>query len=386
MRRLWTACLAILALGAGPAVAQQQTNPVLEHYRAYRAAIERGDTITAEAEAVSALRASEQRDGDSGRTGVLALNLAIVRLTNDHAAEAVAPAAQALRVAETNPAAGVDALMARIVFARAQLGGAQEGSGAARSAAERLGDALTEAGLRSDLRAEVYAGAAQLAAWQFGRQRWREAERSWTLAESVSGDASGDPRWARAYAQIGIAASMLMTEGHTAMTRIDAQRAWDELAAAEETFRPSLLQPTTDGHLTPPQFAFAQALAWRAALNAKLVSDGLDIRRAPLEGVHFLGDTASNPPYCRISFATPLSLRYPDEAESHGGVGAVVLLLTTNQRGEVVRCDVAAAVGSAFSDSIEDIHGAWRVEPAEGSAPGCRLDMTWLETVVYSFH
>lgn len=384
MRRICAALFAVIALGLAPAAAHQ-SNPVLEHYRAYRAAMDRGDTVAAEAEALQALAASERRDGDGGRTGVLALNLALVRLMNDHASDAVGPAARALRVAETNVAAGVDLVMAQIVLARAELGAAREESGAARSAAQRLGDLLVQAEPRQDLRAEVYAGAAQLAAWQFARQRWRDAERSWSIAERVADGASGDPRWARGYAQIGIAASMLMTEGHTAMIRPDAQRAWDELVAAGDAFLPSLRQPFVDGQLTPPQFAFAQAFAWRAALNAKLTSDEVDIRRPPFQSGYVLGSPASNPPYCEVSFATRVSLDYPDEAESHGGVGAVVLLLETNDKGEVVRREVVTAVGEAFAESIEDADGVWRIEAGEGSAPGCRLDMMWLQAVVFSF-
>jgi hypothetical protein len=68
-----------LALVALPAAAQTP-NPVVGHYRAYNAALERGDLATAETEARAALAASEMRDGDGGSTAVLALNLAHVLL------------------------------------------------------------------------------------------------------------------------------------------------------------------------------------------------------------------------------------------------------------------------------------------------------------------
>lgn len=88
---------------------------------------------------------------------------------------------------------------------------------------------------------------------------------------------------------------------------------------------------------------------------------------------------------CRTSFVSQPLPRYPERVLNNGGVGAVVLLLGTNEQGEVVRRDVVAAVGSAFAQSIDDIDGAWRVERAEGSAEGCRLDMMWFQTVVYLF-
>jgi hypothetical protein len=66
------------------ASATAQTNPVLQHYRAYAAALERGDLATATTEAQAALAASEARDGDGGRTAVLSLNLATVQLWAGH--------------------------------------------------------------------------------------------------------------------------------------------------------------------------------------------------------------------------------------------------------------------------------------------------------------
>lgn len=78
MLRLIGWMLAIVLAVAGP-VAAQAPNPVLTHFRAYRAALESNDLPTAEREAAAALAASEARDGDGGRTAVLALNLASIR-------------------------------------------------------------------------------------------------------------------------------------------------------------------------------------------------------------------------------------------------------------------------------------------------------------------
>lgn len=97
-------------------------NPVVEHYKAYTAALQRQDFATAETEAAAALEASVQAYGDEGRTAVLALNLADVRLVRGNLDAAVAPAQKALALAEARgSASGVDARLARLTLDRAQL-------------------------------------------------------------------------------------------------------------------------------------------------------------------------------------------------------------------------------------------------------------------------
>ena len=82
----WFACVAASA---------QTPNPVIQHYRAYQAALDANDFVAAEREAAAALAASEQRDGDGGRTAVLALNLALVRFNHsDPTARSRRPAAR----------------------------------------------------------------------------------------------------------------------------------------------------------------------------------------------------------------------------------------------------------------------------------------------------
>jgi predicted negative regulator of RcsB-dependent stress response len=93
---------------------------LMTHYRAYRAAFEAGDLATAETEAAATLQASVARDGEGGRTGVLALNLAQVRLQRGRVAEAYAPALQAFTIASARPDAGVDPLLARLVLGRSE--------------------------------------------------------------------------------------------------------------------------------------------------------------------------------------------------------------------------------------------------------------------------
>jgi hypothetical protein len=79
MRFPQIAVLLVAILGT-PAAAQQTTNPITQHYRAYREALGCGDLSRAEVEATAALEASQLRDGDGGDTHSIRLNYRCCRL------------------------------------------------------------------------------------------------------------------------------------------------------------------------------------------------------------------------------------------------------------------------------------------------------------------
>ena len=62
-----SAVLAALMWSLFAPAAAQAPNPVLQHYRAYQAALDANDLVAAESEAAAALAASEARDGDGGK-------------------------------------------------------------------------------------------------------------------------------------------------------------------------------------------------------------------------------------------------------------------------------------------------------------------------------
>src|SRR5262245_51388285 len=71
MRSLLALVFAALTLSTAKAQ-ELPDGSVSDHYRAYRAAFDRGDIVGAEAPARAALMVSQARDGEGGRTGVLA--------------------------------------------------------------------------------------------------------------------------------------------------------------------------------------------------------------------------------------------------------------------------------------------------------------------------
>jgi hypothetical protein len=141
------------------ATAVAQTNPVIEHYRAYTAALDRGDLATATTEAQAALTASEARDGDGGRTAVLALNLATVHLWAGRPEQARPAAQRALDLARAG-AQGVDPFMAEIILARSVLA-----IDASADAAAQLNALLTNPAIAALPAADIYSAAQQLGIW-----------------------------------------------------------------------------------------------------------------------------------------------------------------------------------------------------------------------------
>jgi len=361
----------------------QTSNPVLEAYQSYRDALGRGDLNEAERFAQAALSASQQRDGDGGRTGVLALNLAAARLLNDDPDMAIAPARQALMIAEQNAQSGVDPLMARLVLGRAELA-----AGASvlqeRTAARALLQSLQLARGRGDLVAESYAAAVDLGVWSFRTERYEDAETAWSIAAEVSSGANEDPELARAYAHIGIAAAIVMRSAGRNIRREEAERARDALNVAAGAFAPHLPAPLVGDRLTPVQNAFAQALAWRGALRSKVNSDHVD---ADIDtGAAWNVDIGPQPdprPICRAAVVSRPLPTYPSRMVETGGVGAVVVHLRTNEEGDVVSSQVVAAVGEAFANATGDVPAEWRVRRLSDAAENCRMARSWLTTLTF---
>lgn len=378
--RAFMLTLALWGMAAG-AVAQSE-NPVRDHYRAFIVAHERGDLRTAEAAATAALAASEARDGAGGSTAVLALNLATTRLQLGRAEAAVQPADRAFSIATTNPSAGVDPLMAELVLARAEISSSTGDSRSAEGGAARLRRLLPLAEARPELVGETYPAAVALAVWAFSVERFEEAESAWQTAYRFAEGANGDPTLARAYAQIGVAAALTMRSAGEEMEEVDRQRAAQALGEALSVYRSRVRAFNDDGSLTDTQRAYAQALAWRAALAAKLRSDGVEAPETlrGFSGMAEIGSPSDSRPACSYSRIDTPRLRYPSTMGMQGAVGSVIVHLRTNEEGEIVYREVAAAVGAPFTIPIEG--GAeWRVEWVDNGL--CRKQASWFATVMF---
>lgn len=374
--------LALLAFSA----AAQTANPVVEHYRAYRAALDLGELATAETEAAAALAASEARDGDGGRTGVLALNLAIVRLMRGDRPGAVAPAAKALALS-ADAAAGVDRLHAQLIAARADLGAGET------RAAEPLRSAIEAAEARPDLVTDAYEGAVELATWLFSAARHREAREAWALAGRLAQGSRYGPAFGRGHARAGEGAALMMSELTRAPYLIDVEEAravdalFDDAMAA---LAPLALQTSESGQMTVAQSAYAGAMAWSRALRAQMGDDADRLDRDDQDDrqvrVRHIGLPRGAGPVCRWRAETQPRPHYPAQAERDLNVGAVVVWLRFDANGEVAERRVAAAVGGAeFARSVEQVLPQWRFTLDGAAPPACRVPSSSFRSVLFRF-
>jgi len=379
MRRLLCSMIAGLALCT--TAAAQAPNPVLEHYRAYRAALEGGDLVAAEAAAERAYAASQQRDGEAGRTGVLALNLATMRLLRENPDGAHAPATLALRIA-ANAESGVDPGAAALVLGRAEIAAPSDRQMQS-AGARRLRELLPTASARPELNGETYPAAVALGAWSFANERYADAAEAWTVAERTSDGANADPHFARAYANIGITASLVMDAAGRQMRPREVERAAAAISAAMSAYAPHVSQGSQET-LNPIHSAYAQALAWRAALSAKLRSDEMEQPPEIAYGsLPEIGASADPRPACHMRLAEQPRIRYPQRMQNQHGIGSVIIHIRTDDTGRVITRRVAAAVGASFAQSVDDLESDWLMERHESSPPGCRAAVSVFQSVVF---
>jgi hypothetical protein len=340
--------------------AAAQSNPVVEHYRAYTAAFEAGDFAAAERAAAAALQASQARDGEAGRTGVLALNLAMARLRVNRHADAVEPAQLALDIAGRDANAGVDRTVASLVRSRALIGAADEFR--ERTALESSTfDALEAAAARSPaLDGYAFDAALDLARLELQMRRYRQANEAAELALRFARGAEAPEPVARARA--------LVVKGAVSMYRGQPRDAAGPIDEAVQLLRPFAIE--TDGDvLTVGQSLYVQALLWQSFVTAEI---GASIGHLELqEGQLQFAPPAGAAPLCQFSLASQANVTLPEEDWGQGS-GAAVLSLRLDAQGNVVSSEVLAASSEAFRDVVASVQ-SWRLERDPASEPGCRL-------------
>jgi hypothetical protein len=360
------------------ALAQPAENPVMVHYHAYRAALAAGNVAAAETEAAAALAASKARDGEGGRTGVLADNLADVRLAAGHIGDAYEPALEASTIAAQNPAAGVDPLQARLLVGRAELTAQRQAAGR-----QHLLAALQEAKSHPELAGDAYDAAVALGMFLSSYDGDSDdAVSAWRFAGDFASAAAGDPQIALGEARLGEGMAGLrqairltrnrrdMGASHLTVAHANFQSALDALNSAEGLLRrPALAQPQ-GVELTAVQQSYGQSLVWRAVLQAYLSSTANQSAAPLVEHPAPLG-AASGPPICQANIeATPVPT-YPLQSDGEFTVGGVAVRFLLNPDGAIRDERVAAVLpeDEGFAQAVQRAAVNWRVtRPPECSA------------------
>ena len=346
----------------------QPTDPVVTHFREYRAALERNDLAAADAAATAAWEASEASQGS--RSAVLALNLASLRLGMGDPARALEPAARAYELASSSADSGVDPLHASLILGRAQLGGKN------RSSPERLLEAIGAAEAAGQPLIEAYDAAVALGEWALQDRRFSVAEPAWAAAVRLVEHSGGDVSINRGRARLleGVAIFLGgVDRKHTGTEATpEAHAAFHAFSDALRTFEPYAFPDQSGEVLTVGQDAYAQALAWRGALQAKLRSQEQALSPSP-ELAALLADEL-DPRYCRLSSPAEPRPEYPRDVLTEGGVGAVVAHLSLDTEGNISKRHIAAAVPPGpLGDAVAAVYEQWRFEQHPSSAPDCSL-------------
>lgn len=382
MRFLFGA-LALLTLVSLPASAQQR-NPILEHYRAYLAALDGGDLEAAVTEARAALAASEARDGDGGRTPVLLVNVATTHLMRGEAAEARTAAQRALELARGG-GAGVDPLLAEIVLARSELGVGEA------AAADRLAALLAADGAAALDSADIYLAAAQLGSWALEHRNYEISRTAWGIAASRGdgspyGEAFGIGR-AKTSEAIAIILEEIGRHGRYRVDRDQAELAYGLLVDAMRALGPLAQVESPNLDMTVAQRAFAESRVWLTALTNKMDLDGQHpphggwVAQGDSDGLSELGPVDLSRPRCLMRFIAAPMPEYPNLEQ----VAGVAMFFRVNEAGEVTFHQVAAYAGSRdFADAVDRVAGRWRAVRLEGSAPNCRMAAGVLQTVSFA--
>ena len=391
--------LLLVAILVAPAAAQQPANPVTSHYRAYRAALERGDLATADTEATAALETAQLDPHSTGTVAALAMNVALVRLSEGHRAQALSPAQLAASLAG-NTSSHVDPLAVDIAVKRAAL---QVGD----QSEEQLLAALNAAHEHGGLDEYVYDGAADLGAWAVTQNHLPVALEAWRLAVATSSGSTDADILSKAHALIEVGITMFYIDVAQAPPSLPHQSQplplasgsdaggyhpnvgiLTPLAEAARITRPLAMRASSDGRMTDAQLQFSRASAFYSAELSLLSLMNVDpgeatetsFSRYLMLPAH-AGQTACFP---RV-IPQPMP-RFPPHERNQSQVGAVMTRLVIDDSGRVTNAQVVATVGGdAFARSVNAVVSRWRVERGSSSVGGCEMGMVLFAPVTFRF-
>jgi hypothetical protein len=337
------------------------SDPVMAAYRDYKTAAARGDFFAAERAAASALDASEARDGEGGKTAVLALNLAVVRLRIDQPKLALAPAMRALSLAQKE-GSGIKPLTAKLVAGRAQL------STDYTAAKRLLVDALQDAQIGdADVQELAYDASVALANAGVSEHDWIIARTGWDGALAHISGAPGDKNFERGKALTGRGVSFIPLS--------DWENAIETLTEAVAVLAPYAPETET-GAITRGDFEFSQAASWlyeamfRKPTTGTVRAGRVYISDLDIGQPHLAGQPALCPGDLLI---TPRPW-FPELLKAMHGI--VIVRVKIDENGDVLSHEVLASTPyEDFSLELDKkrVTRRWRFERAEDAPPGCRM-------------
>lgn len=360
--------IAAVLLAAAPETSAAADDPMyLTEYRAYRAAIEAGDTSSAARHGFLAWRSAEAERGDDRLTAILAFNYGRTVLFLDAAA-----AARAFeRVAELPPVARAELPEDELNLYRAYA--AFDTGDHGRRDTERLRVALdTYSAGEREPSPEYATIRLKFALGEFGAGHYDDAAADARRAEAaIRAAAAGDRR--------GLAMAIIL-EGAAVLFPVPRSLQQITDAHVEFTRARQLFGPQADLANFDP--ILGQAIAWdraaRAAVKALGTDDFSEHRHESAESGHGLDDPflrggAGSAACPRVVWAKHDPPHYPTSALRNGSLGAVLIGYDIAADRSLENVAILGEVPSnVFSGAALDAVRHWEVKEFPGDDPRCR--------------
>jgi TonB family protein len=352
-----------MALTAGPAAwgqDQEAVSPletVRAQYDAFNTAYQAGDLVAAEAAARAALEAHTAAElGDDSRA-VLLINLTIALIESGQGVAAQGALSQLLGLESSSFATYaplITILEARADFLADPLTAA---------AAVPVLEATSPGSITMSRHAEALA--INVAQASFAQRDFPLAARAWAAAAKFSEASTPEGEMLRGRAFTGQGVALLYAD--------QDRESLAALTQAMDILAPFAAEGQT-GQATQGEHAYAEAMAWRGAARAKLISDGGDLAGIPEPQVE-PAQLADAPAQCplRVTADPP-----PDTPELRGGrisIGAVVIAVSLNASGRLVASEVvASAPDPTLGEAVARVVDRWQFERAPSAPAGCRME------------
>lgn len=356
--------LAIVLLAMDASAQTASPDPIAAAYKDYIAAQKSNDAVAAEAAAERAWRASEAKDGDGARTGILAYNLALARLQMDKDAAAIEPARRAVALADKG-AAGINPLETRLT-----LGEALVSTNYNEAKAVMLPTLKAVQAKGKDLDAAAYFAANTLGNAAIEKREWAVAQSAWEGAFDHA-EGSGrevEPTRAEALTNMGIA---LMGQHK----QLEAFELFNQAIARVGPLAPE----REDDQIMLAEVLYARSLAWSVTARAVIQSERKLGPPLPPSGERPM--LPNKPRMC--SFRLRISTADPKSVDNFN-LGAAVVRLSIDSSGKVRSSRVlASAPTSDFGEVITKTKSKWSVEKRPESVAGCRMETSDLLITYY---
>lgn len=343
-------CLAAAAALAIAGDARTDDAAIMASYDAYERGLAAGDFDAADAAGEAAWRGAEAEWGEVEDTGVLAFNLARLRLMRDQRAAALEPAERVRDLVGAGAVASVSAQEAALLVAAAQL--SDDPSREQLRTLEAALDGFAPSGM--EMNRVAWLADSRVASARSERRQWTEAyaaaDRALALMEN---DPTATTDLRGAIATLGARAAA------------NERRLGDAIAMTHKGLAAFPPQPLDQ----PMNATLALLIGWEAGLSNLYASEEGEAYESAvaIESWRWAEERYPMRMGCRVEWIDRQAPSYPQSAQSLGQELGLLLEFHLDTNGSVIRVDPVGRAGGmdAFVRAAVAAARTWRAAPQE---------------------